>query len=49
MKSLLSVIALIPSRLLRQNVFGVEFERTVSKFKKRKRKLFSCVPVLDKT
>ena len=27
----------------------VEFERTVSKFRKRKRTLLSCVPVLDKT
>ena len=31
------------------NFFGVEFKRTVSKFRKRKIKLLSCVPVLDKT
>ena len=45
-------IALIPSRLICHmgaNFFGVEFWRTVSKFRKRKRKLLSCVPVLDKT
>ena len=29
------------------SVLGVEFQRTVSKFRKRKRKLLSCVPVLD--
>ena len=28
---------------------GVEFLRTVSKYRKRKRKSLSCVPVLDKT
>ena len=31
------------------NFFGVEFWRTVSKFRNRKRKLLHCVPVLDKT
>ena len=31
------------------NFLGVEFWRTVPKFKKRKRKLLSCVPVLNKT
>ena len=44
-------IALIPSRSIRQflaKCFGVEFQRTVSKFRKRKRKLLSCVPGLDK-
>ena len=44
-------IARIPSRVIRQmraNVFGVEFLRTVSKFRKRKRKLSSCVPALNK-
>ena len=45
-------IALIPSRLLSQmlvNFFGVGFQRTLSKFKKRKRNLLFCVPVFDKT
>ena len=45
-------IALIPSRLLSQmlvNFFGVGFQRTLSKFKKRKRNLLSCVLVFDKT
>ena len=45
-------VALIPSLLLRQklgNVFAVEFYTTVSKFRKIKRKLLLCVPVLDKT
>ena len=45
-------IALIPSRSIRQilaNCFGVEFQRTLSKFRKRKRKLLCCVPCLDKT
>ena len=45
-------MAHIPSRLIRQmlpNFSGVEFLRTVSKCRKRKRKLLSCVPVLDKT
>ena len=44
-------IALSPSRSIRQflaKCFGVEFQRTVSKFRKRKRKLLSCVPGLDK-
>ena len=31
-----------------QMTFEVKFQRTVSKFRKRKRKLLSCVPVLDK-
>ena len=42
----------IISRLIRQTLaifFRVEFCSTVSKFRKRKRKWFSCVPVLDKT
>ena len=45
-------IALIPSRLLSQmwvNFFGVGFQRILSKFKKRKRNLLSCAPVIDKT
>ena len=45
-------IALIPSRLLSQmlvNFFGVGFQRTLSKFKKRKRNLLFWVPVFDKT
>ena len=45
-------IALIPSRLIRQTLaifFRAEFCSTVSKFRKRKRKWLSCVPVLDKT
>ena len=45
-------IVLIPSGLIRQmlaNFFGVEFLKVVSKFRKRKRKLLFCVPVLDKT
>ena len=44
-------IALIPSLLIRQmlaNFYGVEFYRIVSKFRKRKRKLLFCVPVLEK-
>ena len=43
---------LIPSRLIRQmlaNFFVLEFEKTISKFKKRKRELLSCVHVHDKT
>ena len=31
-----------------QMTFEVKFQRTVSKFRKRKKKLLSCVPVLDK-
>ena len=31
-----------------QMTFEVKFQRTVSEFRKRKRKLLSCVPVLDK-
>ena len=46
-------IALIPSRLIRQMLaiffFDVEFQRTVSKFWKRKRKSLSCVYILKKT
>ena len=44
-------IALSPSRSIRQflaKCFGVEFQSTVSKFRKRKRKLLPCVPGLDK-
>ena len=31
------------------NFSGVEFEKAILKFRKRKRKLLSCVHVLDKT
>ena len=44
-------IALIPSRSIRQmlvNFSGVQFQRTVSKFRKRKRKSLSCVHFLAK-
>ena len=47
-----SVVALIPSRSIRQMLTffsGVEFLNTVSKFRKRKRKSFSCAYVLQKT
>ena len=39
-------IALIPPRLISQTLASseVEFLKTVSKFRKRKRKLLSCVP-----
>ena len=47
-----SVVALFPSRSIWQmlTIFsGVEFLNTVSKFRKRKRKSFSCAHVLQKT
>ena len=40
-----------PSRLIRKmlaNFFAVEFQRTLSKLMKRKTKLLSCGPVLNK-
>ena len=46
-RSASNFFALIPSRLIRQTLVtfvGVEFESTVSKLGKRKRKLLSCVP-----
>ena len=48
-----SVVALIPSRSIRQMLMAIfsgdEFLNTVSKFRKRKRKSFSCAYVLQKT
>ena len=47
--SLKNFIALIPSRSVRQtvaNISGVEFLKTVSKFRKRKRKSLSRCHVL---
>ena len=44
--------SLIPARSIRQMLAifsGAEFYKTVSKFRKRKRKSLSCVHVLDKT
>ena len=48
-RSTLNFIALVPIRQMLPNFSGVEFLRTVSKYRKRKRKSLSCVPVLDKT
>ena len=48
---LYDIFYFIPSCLLSQiweTFFGVEFYRTVSKFRKRNRKLYT-VPILDKT
>ena len=47
-----TLFALIPSRSIQQilaNVFWSWFLKTVSKFRKRKRKSFSCAHVLHKT